>query len=78
MLNETAQQRRRVFAERLRDSRIKLQLSQQRVAYLFTGKASAQIVNNWERGRGMPHACAVPELAALLGVRPAWLLGWED
>ena len=78
MLSQAAMQRRRLFAERLRDSRTKLKLSQQRLAYLFAGKASAQLVNNWERGRGMPHACAVPELAALLGVRPAWLLGWED
>lgn len=78
MLSEAGKRRKHLFAQRLRDSRIQADLSQQKLAYLFAGKASPQVVSSWERGRAMPHACEIPELAALLGVRPGWLVGWED
>lgn len=63
------------FAERMREARKARGISQaQLAAVVGQGRASCSA---WERGKTVPPAETIEQLAAALGISPARLMGWD-
>ncbi len=69
-----------VFARRLRDARIKKELSQRQLGILAgidESSASAR-VNQWERGKHLPEPKMIERIARVLGVPAPYFHARED
>lgn len=66
-----------VFGERLRQAREVAGVRQAALAAAL-GLSGRSNVSQYEVGKTQPSAALVEEVAHLLGVRPEWLVGWQD